>query len=285
MANDRQTMAPANTGGTLDGTATLNDISSKIEKLYRYALIPLTTITGTNAIKGDCRVTLYTAQLGNQFQFLPANVNTGNVTLNPNSLGAKPLRDASGAELPSGYLSTTRIETCIDMGSEYRLTLPAGGVSGASTMLRAVFAFRQAAGTNGGAVTVGARTRYPFNTVVSNTIPGLSLDTVTNIGRIQVPARAFEKIEARCMFRNTNATAIYLYNVSDAADIANQAAVSIYDHGHAFNTVKATFAATKNIELRYICAANPGTGGLGVNVNDPGGMPEQYGLIELTSYA
>ena len=284
MANDRQTKAPANTAGAITGTSGLNDISSKVEKLYRFALIPLINITGTNNIKGDCRVLLYATEAGNQFQFRPGATNSGNVTLEVDNRGSKPLRDASGAELPSGYLSASRIETCIDMGTEYRLTMVNASAASGATILRAVFIYQQPTNTFGGSVTAGARTRYPFNTVISNTIPGLSLDSVTNIGRISVPARAFERIEARCSFHSTNATAIYFRNISDAADLGNQAPLPIYDRGQALNTVKASFAATKNIEVQYVCGANPGSEGLGYKVNDPGSRPECYGAIEFTSY-
>ena len=96
MANIRQTIAPANTAGLLNGTTTLNDISAKVEPLYRYALIPLINVAGSNTITANCRVPLLVAEAGNQFQFLPFAANTGAVTLNIDARGAKPLRDASG---------------------------------------------------------------------------------------------------------------------------------------------------------------------------------------------
>ena len=284
MSTQRQTIAPDNTAGAIDGTVALNEINNRIERLYRYSAIPLTNVAGVNNITGDCRIPLFVNEAGNQFSFEPLNANTGNVTLRVDGLTAKALYDAAGNNLAAGYLSPSRVETVIDMGAHYRLTTGNAAAGSSSTVLRAVFAFRQPKNTHGGSAVATTRTRYPFNTVISNTIPGLSLDTVTNIGRITVPARAFERIEARCSFYNCNAAAIYFRNVSDSIDVNNQAPVSVFDFGAASNVVKASFASAKQFEVQYVVGSNSGSAALGYRVNDPGGEQESFGIIEFTSF-
>ena len=283
MAANRKTLAPSNTAGLISGSAALEDINDEVSGLWRRAAVRLSSVVGTNTITASCEVPLAANESGNQFWFTPANSNTGNVTLNIDGRGALPLRDASGAELPSGYLSASRLETVINLGTEFRLTMPNFAGAAGSTILRALIAYQQPTNTHGGTATGGARTRYPFNTIIANTIPGLSLDSVTNIGRLTVPARTYEKIEAQATFNNVQAS-IFLRNISDAADVTGVARVSMNDKGSSRFTLKATFAAAKQMEVQYYCASGQATDGLGVKTNDVGGAPEQYGFIEFTSY-
>lgn len=283
MTANRRTLAPSNTAGAIAGTDLMEDINDEVSGLWRRAAVRLTSVAGTNTITASAEVPLLANESGNQFWFTPANSNTGSVTLNVDGRGALPLRDASGNALPAGYLSASRIETVINLGTEFRLTMPNLAGAAGSTILRALVAYQQPTNTHGGSATGGARTRYPFNTIISNTIPGLSLDAVTNIGRLTVPARAFERIEARCTFNNVQAS-IFLRNISDAADVTGIARVSMNDKGAAQFTLKTTLAAAKQLEVQYYCASGQATDGLGVKTNDAGGAPEQYGFIEFTSY-
>lgn len=276
----RKTIAPSNTPGLIGGTALMESILAEVEGLWQHALVPLTGVAGTNVITASAVVPIAANAVGHQFSLIPFAPNTGNVTLDVDTRGALPLRDASGAELPSGYLSSTRLETVINMGTEYRLTMPNAGLSGTTT-LRAVLALQQATNVAGGTATGGSRQRYPFNTVIVNNIPGLSLDTVTNIGRITVPARAYDRIEARCIFQNVGANNVYLRNISDALDVAEQVSVQNRSEGPGTCLVRTVLAATKQMELQYFCASTQGSNGLGRAVNDPGGRPEQYGFIEF----
>jgi hypothetical protein len=282
MPPTRLTIAPSNTAGHLDGTDVMESILTEVDGLWQHALVPLTALSGTNSISASCVVPIAANRVGHQFSFLPPAANTGNVELNVDTRGALPLRDASGAELPSGYLNPARLETCINMGAEYRLTMPNAGLSGTTT-LRAVLALQQATNVNGGSATGGTRQRYPFNTIISNNIPGLSLDTVTNIGRITVPARAYDRIEARCLLYDVGANNIYLRNISDAVDVSEQVSITNRSEGPSACLVRTTLAATKQMELQYYCASSNAGDGLGRPVNDPGGRPEQYGFIEFIS--
>jgi len=259
-----------------NGATYVGRVKEEVEALAQFSNCPLTSLAGVNTITATALYALDMNRAGQKFSFLPPAPNTGNVTLNIDGKGALPVRDASGNELPAGYFSTLRLETVINMGTEFRLTMNPGS-SGGPTLLRAVFAYTKTSGVNGGANVGGSvRTRYPFNTVISNTIPGMTLDAATNIGRISAPARAYG---------NVFAAMLILRNISDAADVPGCVGPSMYCNSGGTVSLfgKATFAATKSLDLQY-ATANGTANGLGNAVGESGGTAEIYGVIEFTSY-
>jgi hypothetical protein len=263
------------------GAAYMAKVKEEVEALWAAASCPLTGAAGTNTITAQALYPLDANRAGQKFTFLPANANTGAVTLNIDGMGALPLTDETGAALPAGRLSPSRVEQIVNMGAQFRL-LASGGSGSAQTLLRAVFALQQPKGTHGGSATGAARTRYPFNATVLNDIPGLSIDTVTNIGRLTVPAGTFD-IEARCLFYGTGHGGIYLRNITDAADVTGLVRSSMISPGHAHLAGKATFAVSKQIEIQYYCNNSRATDGLGIAINDGGNAAEQFGWIEFRS--
>lgn len=271
------------------GTAVLAALKEEGEACSLRSPTRLTAVAGVDTITATATLGITANAAGHIFLFVPAGANTTGPTLNVDGRGALPVRDQSGNALAAGYFSSSRIEGVINMGTEYRVlwtTAPASG----PTVLRAAFALKFAKGTNGGSVTGGSvRTRYPFNASLYNTIPGLSLDTVTNIGRMTVPARDYRRIEARCTFYNTDETMVILRNVSDAADVATMARMSkTLGSGVAWTGGYASLAGSKTIDLQYSAVTAQATNGLGRPVNDTAAGPttdEMYGVIEFESYA
>ena len=270
------------------GSAVLSKLKEEGEAASLRSPTRLTSVSGVDTITATATMPIPANAAGHIFIFVPAGANTTAPTLNVDGRGALPVRDQSGGALPAGYFSSTRLEGVINMGTEFRVlwtTAPASG----PTILRAAFALKFAKGTSGGSATGGSvRTRYPFNTSLYNTIPGLTLDTVTNIGRMTVPARDYQRIEARCSFYNTDETMLILRNISDAVDVSTMSRVSKTGTGIPWIGGYASFAASKSIDLQYSAVTAQATNGLGKPVNDTAAGPttdEMYGVIEFESYA
>lgn len=78
-----------------------------IATLYRYAVLPLSSISGADSITASVDPVLGASGLlsGMKFSVVWADTNTGAATLNIDGVGAKDILDASGAALGAGALS------------------------------------------------------------------------------------------------------------------------------------------------------------------------------------
>ena len=91
------------------------------------------TVAGTNTLTGSLVPTLTGYQTGNMFSFVVQNTNTGPVTLNIDSLGAKAVRRNATEPLQAGDLTAGNIVVVIYDGTEFQLISVGfgGGATGA----------------------------------------------------------------------------------------------------------------------------------------------------------
>jgi len=110
---------------------TCPDINEELTNANNRGIIRLSSISGTNTITANAAPYALTSyQDGQHFTFRPAIQNTGAVTLNINSLGAKAVVKQTGAALASADLLTTTIYTIQYYASDdhFRVMGPVGAV-------------------------------------------------------------------------------------------------------------------------------------------------------------
>jgi len=148
----------------------------------------------------------------------------------------------------------------------------------------AMLVIEQASGVGGGASVAGGTFDRVFNKVLSNGIPGLSLDTAT--GYITLPEGEYE-IDARVLCSKVLITYAFIYSVTDAAMIAdarsdNARASSGYDDVNMDVNLSARMsipASGKVVVFRqYTGASN--TTGLGTPMAIAGQV-ERYGFCKI----
>lgn len=127
----------------------------------------LTSVAGTNAITGtvsSANFVSYTA--GQTFSFSAANANTGPVTLNINSLGAKPVTKTGSVALVSNDILAGQIVTVVYDGTRFQITnllnWQSPGVIGSATANDANFATLNALSTSTGNLTVTGGSQSVF---------------------------------------------------------------------------------------------------------------------------
>lgn len=143
----------------------------------------------------------------------------------------------------------------------------------------------KAAGTNGGASSVGSNTRT-LNAVVTNTISGASLAS----NQITLPAGTYEvNFSAPCLGPVANHRAV-LYNVTDTSQLfLGVAAYSNLNPSYGYDTTVSygvgiiTITATKVLELRHYISVAVGTFGLGGTAND--GYTDVYASVLIKKIA
>ena len=91
------------------------------------------TVTGTDTLLGTLIPTLLSYQTGNLFSFVVQNTNTGPVTLNIDSLGAKAVRRNATEPLQAGDLTVGNVVVVIYDGTQFQLISVGfgGGATGA----------------------------------------------------------------------------------------------------------------------------------------------------------
>lgn len=278
MTAIRKTPAPSNSAGPFPGPGYLEAVLAEVAALWQYAKLPLSNVAGVDAITADCDVALDLNRKGNKFTFLPVGANTiPGVTMDINGKGALNLLSISGAALAIGRLQAGRMEEIENTGTEYRLTSP-DPIPSSIITLHSVFAMEKAAGVNGGTPVANARTKYPFNTTIRNDIPSLAY----NAGTFEFSLQAGDyEVEADIQMRMEGKGGLYLYNVTDAGDVAGVWGAQVGYIGNPRLAGKFTLAATKTLALHYVVTSAPAGFGLGLAVNDPSGAPERYGFIHF----
>lgn len=81
----------------------------------------LTSVSGTNTITATAPLSMAAYAAGQALRFIPANTNTGAVTINVNSLGAKAVTKSGAVALEAGDLSTSQIHTIVYDGTRFQL--------------------------------------------------------------------------------------------------------------------------------------------------------------------
>src|SRR5574337_1204842 len=98
MTATRKTPTTSNYGATIPDATYGDRTDSEVEALWSLVVETLGSVAGTNAITAACTPTLL-AYNTKYYSLTPPNSNTGAVTLNIDSLGAKNVKTQSGTAL------------------------------------------------------------------------------------------------------------------------------------------------------------------------------------------
>ena len=103
------------------GAATARTQYARAAEVQDGALTWLTSVAGADTITAVASAGMLAYAAGQTFKFAAVAANTGAVTLNVNSVGAKAVKDSSGNALTAGELVTGRIVSVVYNGTEFRL--------------------------------------------------------------------------------------------------------------------------------------------------------------------
>jgi len=104
---DRAICTTADAGVTCSGAEVITSTNEEIVALDKRARKLLNTVVGTNTITASVTPTLTLYSDGDLYRLIPANNNSGAVTLNIDTIGAKAVVDTTGTALSTGALLTT----------------------------------------------------------------------------------------------------------------------------------------------------------------------------------
>jgi hypothetical protein len=110
-----------------------DQLEANFDEAFQRGLCVLGSVTGTNTVTAAATPTaiFHEYRDGQQFMFKPAAENTGAVTLNINSIGAKAIVNPAGAALVAGSLATSAVYIVVYSSSDDRFQLVgSGGGSG-----------------------------------------------------------------------------------------------------------------------------------------------------------
>ena len=140
LAYDGQTLPVANLpmgtyAHTGVGNATVRTMYAAAGQVQDGTFQYLTTISGTNNITAVAALSMSALAAGQTFRFIAAATNTGGVTLNINSLGAKNITKNGTTSLTANDILINSVVEVIYDGTQFQLVNPANSVpSGIITM-------------------------------------------------------------------------------------------------------------------------------------------------------
>lgn len=126
LAKDGQTTPTANLpmGGyahTGVGDATARTQYAKVSQIQDGGYVTLSSVSGTNTITATCAPAITAYAAGQFFTFVSAGANTGAVTLNINSLGAKAVTKEGATALAAGDIASGAV-VCVEYdGTRFQL--------------------------------------------------------------------------------------------------------------------------------------------------------------------
>lgn len=103
------------------GAATARTQYARVAEVQDGALHWLTSVAGTNTITALAVLSMSAYAAGQRFVLAVAGTNTGAVTLNINSIGAKDVKDSLGNALAAGELPAGRVVELVYNGTEFRV--------------------------------------------------------------------------------------------------------------------------------------------------------------------
>lgn len=127
LAKDGQTTPTANLpmGGyahTGVGDATARTQYAKVSQIQDGGYVTLSSVSGTNTITATCAPAITAYAAGQSFKFTAAGANTGAVTLNINSLGAKAVTKEGATALAAGDIASGAVVWVDYDGTRFQLT-------------------------------------------------------------------------------------------------------------------------------------------------------------------
>jgi len=154
MGNFRHTGAAA-------GAATTD--YARLDQAQNSGLQYLTSVAGTNTITGSAPITPAAYAAGQVFRFITAVTNTGAVTLNVNSLGARDVRQFGTGPLASGDLVAGAIVEVIYDGTLFQVQTPKSPLTSTPFFNRFANGGMRFDQTNSsGIVTVNSASQFPL---------------------------------------------------------------------------------------------------------------------------
>lgn len=262
MAN-RATPTIVTNPSDISGEDYATDVAGEVAELWNRVIDYLDNVAGTNTITATAGVTIAAYAKGMAFRLIPANTNTGAVTINIDSKGAKNLTDPAGNALTAGKVVAGQSYSIWYDGTQFRCdTLPAFVATQTGQL---IIAHSAADGTDGGTATSGSEQTYPLSSTLRNTIPGASVDLATD--QFTLPAGEYEGEFFGTVF-DVDAAQFRLYNVTDAAYVTDAAflngrAGSAGDYGLIAGKIAMTLTAAKTFKIVYRVGTTNTTDGLG----------------------
>ena len=123
-AATRKTATQGN-GGSDNGVTYTDGVNAEVSNLWGVSFEWLSAVAGTNTITATSDTAVVSAVLAyarpKGFYLVPANTNTGAVTINIDSVGAAAIVDLDGNALTSGTLVAGRLYQILYTGSNFRL--------------------------------------------------------------------------------------------------------------------------------------------------------------------
>ena len=126
IASDGQTTPTANLpmgtyAHTGVGNATARTMYASAAQVEDGTLNYLTSVSGTNTIVATAPLSMAAYVAGQTFRFIAAGANTGSVTINVNSIGAKSLVKTDGSALVSGDIASGAAVQVFYDGTNFQL--------------------------------------------------------------------------------------------------------------------------------------------------------------------
>lgn len=198
---------------------------------------------------------------GQRFVFKASADNTGSVTVNVNSLGAKTVKKNAGADnLVAGDILNGGIYTITYDGANFQLGSGAGGGAASICWVQD----QVASGTGGGTFTSGAWRTRNLNTENVKTISGASLSS----NQITLPAGTYEVFASAGAFRvGLHQTRIYDATNTIVLALGTTAFTESSTGDYSPSTIRGRFtlAGSAAIELQHRCTTTKADNGLGVD--------------------
>ena len=252
LAYDGQTIPVANLpmGGfvhTNVGNATLRTNYPSAGQVQDSALTYLSSIAGTNTITATAPVSMSAYATGQEFTFVAANSNTGGVTININSIGAKSITKNGTTALAVGDIIAGAIINVVYDGTQFQMVSPTPALTSLS----------------GG--TTGLVTYNSNATTVTISFASPAVFTVASAGLLPANTTQIELLTTGTLPAGVSTNQVY-YVVNASGTTFN---VSLTSGGSAINTTGAgsgthSFAPLSNIGALTItgtlATANGGTG-------------------------
>lgn len=281
-AAKRKNPAPSN-GGNDNGTLYAEAVNVEDTALWRCVPQWLTTVAGTaNVITATSdtslveALTAYARPLA--VWLIPAVDNSGPATLNIDALGAKDIRDSSGAVLGPSALKGSSLHLLLYDGTVFRL---AGGfaVGNSNSAPDMIVRDEKASGTSGGTFTSGSMVKRTLNTVVRNVISGASLAS----SQISLPAGTYY-MEWSAPAREVLLHQSQLYNATDATVVeSGESGLSDSGSGNAVTRSAGqavfTIPVAKAFEIQHRCTVTRTPDGLGPATSI--GAKEVYAWVRI----
>ena len=198
IAKDGQTVPTANLpmGGSYRHTGVSNGAArtdyAALGQLQDSAPLFLGTSSGTNTVTASATPAIAAYAAGQTFRFKAGGTNTGAVTLNLNSLGAKAVQKR-GAALVSGDITANNLVEAAYDGTQFQMTSPAAAavIPSASTTVAGIVELATTAETTTGAsssLVVTAEGLHDM-TSLSGAAWMLDEDTLSSNSDVKVPSQ------------------------------------------------------------------------------------------------